>query len=953
MLVGRVDEVTRLHTFVSDLAAGRGRAVILEGEPGIGKSAMLRMACAEAIGLGCQVYWCACDELSQAFPLLPMLDGLRVNDRAPDPRRAEIRRLLRGEFATSENPLGGGDAVAAAAERLLALVDDICAVAPTALVVDDLQWADAATIRVWGQLARSVQQLPLLLAGALRPVPRRDDVRALHAALRPEGLVELGRLPEQAVDELVGALAGGPPGPTLRGLAQGAAGNPLYLAELIAALERSGRLAVVDGIAESLGGTAPVSLSAAIADRLGFLPEPARQVLQAAALLGDEFFVGDLAIVLRRKISEVLPALAHSQVAGVLVESGPMMGFRHPLIRAALYDDLPLALRAAWHRDAAQALAEAAAPVDRVARQLLPAAGMASDAGTGGFGDWVPSWSLDWLVEAAPKLLNEAPDVAVELLQAAVVSARWGDQRRDVLAGHLAGALVRRGQVGAAERLATQTLRRVADPDVLVSLYETLNHCQARSGRSDPDRMADELNRVVAREDVQPRHRERLRLVVLRAHLERGRIAAAEQGAREMLGAVDEGDRSARAGALAVLATATGMRGEVAQALAVFDEALGLTEGELGLTDLRVHLQINQALVLIHLDRFDEAHDVLQQACQLAEGTGNLVRLARARHGLAELLFETGRWDDALAELHAPHDISDPARSSVGHGLAALIALHRGDVVEGRRRLAAATASAEQMVDRVVGHSTLARALELEQAGDVEEALALLAAGLPDDTGELLESVGWLADIVRLAIVVDDAATAARASELAESLASLAATPHLEAITLHCRGLLAADPTLLLSAALGYGDAHRPLPRAQALEATAGALAGRGEASAASAAMADALEAYAGLGADWDIARLRARFGEQPPYGRAKEGWESLTRTEVQVAGLVVGGLSNPQIADRLRLSRHTVQAHVTHILAKLRLSSRVELAREAARRRPEPPPTPRPNPPRPTPPRS
>ena len=74
-----------------------GRAVLIEGEPGIGKSALVRAACAEAIGLGCQVFWGAGDELGQTFPLLPFLDGLRVRESIPDTQRKTILALLRGE----------------------------------------------------------------------------------------------------------------------------------------------------------------------------------------------------------------------------------------------------------------------------------------------------------------------------------------------------------------------------------------------------------------------------------------------------------------------------------------------------------------------------------------------------------------------------------------------------------------------------------------------------------------------------------------------------------------------------------------------------------------------------------------------------------------------------------------------------------------------------------------
>ena len=100
---------------------------------------------------------------------------------------------------------------------------------------------------------------------------------------------------------------------------------------------------------------------------------PTREVLRAAALLGMEFAVPDLAIVLGRRVADLVPAVDEACAAGVLAESGHGLGFRHPLIRAALYDEMPAPVRAAWHRDVGRALAEAGAPPDRVARQMLRA----------------------------------------------------------------------------------------------------------------------------------------------------------------------------------------------------------------------------------------------------------------------------------------------------------------------------------------------------------------------------------------------------------------------------------------------------------------------------------------------------------------------------------------------------------------------------------------------------
>ena len=333
--------------------------MLIEGEPGIGKSALVRVALAEAPEAGCQVFWGAGDELGQALPLLPFLDGLRVREPSTNPRRNAIVQLLRGEVSADR----GTDVPAVLAEQLLALVTEQCAIQPTILVVEDLQWADQASIALWGRLAKSAQHEPLLLVGTMRPVPQRGDLLALRRVATDAVRIQLTALTEPAVAELVAALASGRPGSDLLRLADGAAGNPLYITELLAALTRGSGLTVTEsGAAELAGGSAPDSLSAAIADRLGFAAGPVREVLRAAALLGMDFAVPDLAVVLGRNVPDLIPAVDEARTAGVLAESGHGLGFRHPLIRDALYDEMPAPVRAAWHRDAGRALAEAGAP---------------------------------------------------------------------------------------------------------------------------------------------------------------------------------------------------------------------------------------------------------------------------------------------------------------------------------------------------------------------------------------------------------------------------------------------------------------------------------------------------------------------------------------------------------------------------------------------------------------
>ena len=411
-LFGRDTETALLARLIREVAGGRGGAVLIEGEPGIGKSALVRAALAGAVEARCQVFWGAGDELGQALPLLPLLDGLRVREPSADPRQAMIVRLLRGEF-TAER---GTDVSATLAEQLLALVGRLCATAPTVLVIDDLQWADQASVALWGRLARSVQHQPLLLIGMMRPVPQREDLRALQHTVGAAGRLHITGLNEPAVADLVAALARGKPDQELLRLADGAAGNPLYLTELVAALARSSSLTITDsGAAQLTTGPTPTSLSAAIADRLGFVSRSVREVLRAAALLGVDFPLPDLATVLGRGVADLIPAIDEARAAGVLVQSCNSLGFRHPLIRAALYDEIPEPVRAAWHQETGRALAKAGAPADRVARQLLQAVGASADTT-----EPMDEWILSWLVRSAELLVGQAPRAAAELLRQAV-----------------------------------------------------------------------------------------------------------------------------------------------------------------------------------------------------------------------------------------------------------------------------------------------------------------------------------------------------------------------------------------------------------------------------------------------------------------------------------------------------------------------------------------------------
>jgi predicted ATPase len=379
-----------LHDLLAEVKAGVGGVVLVVGEQGVGKSSLLRAGLGEAEDQGCRLLWGAADELGQRIPLWLMTEVL-----------GPLEKVTAGDGVI------GGDAVAAGVERLLAVVDRLCAESPVVLVAEDLQWADEASLLMWHRLSRAVGQLPLLLAGSFRAGAGDEDLARLRRAVERGGVVvDLCPLADGEVGELVGALAGGRPGMRLAGVVELAGGNPLYARELVDGLVRERRVRVTSGVAElsdAPGVRVPVSLAAAIQGRLAGLPEHAAGVLRWAALLGPEFSVTDLEVASGRSAGELMAVVDAAVSAGVLVEAGVRLAFRHGLIRQALYEGMPAALRAALHLQAARMLAGAGAGPERVGSQLLSASLDPAQADAPDVLKVVPAdeWVVRWLARAA------------------------------------------------------------------------------------------------------------------------------------------------------------------------------------------------------------------------------------------------------------------------------------------------------------------------------------------------------------------------------------------------------------------------------------------------------------------------------------------------------------------------------------------------------------------------
>jgi hypothetical protein len=364
VVIGRELELARLRGPVAALAAGRGRAVLVSGEPGIGKSTLLDAAATQAVAAGVEV----------------------------------LRSWPEQGIATCE-PL------AELADRAVSAHPGL---RPTVVIFEDLHAADEAQLGLWRRLARAGAHVPVLLLGARRPVPPRPTVERLRRETAELGglLITLESLTPREVAALAKVVTGAPPGPDLLDHLEAAGRNPRYVRELIDAASAAGVLHHADGLTELTEPGFPARLAGPIAQRLDFIEPQTLDVLRGAALLEAEFSVGDLGLITASTPVELLPVLDEAMAAGLIESSGQLLRLRHPVIRRGLYEATPPERRIAEHRRAAWVLTAAGAQPQRVARQLLLGAGSATE-----------PWEADWLAEHGEELSRRDPGAASRLFE--------------------------------------------------------------------------------------------------------------------------------------------------------------------------------------------------------------------------------------------------------------------------------------------------------------------------------------------------------------------------------------------------------------------------------------------------------------------------------------------------------------------------------------------------------
>jgi DNA-binding CsgD family transcriptional regulator/tetratricopeptide (TPR) repeat protein len=822
------------------------------------------------------------------------------------------------------------------------LVDELCAAAPMVIVLDDLQWADDASLIVWHQLAASIDQLRLLLIGTCRPTPRRAEVQELRAAVVRRGgaVVTLGPLTETDVTALVAAMLGAPPGDALRQLTAQAAGNPLYVRELVDAMVREEALEIGPAAAEVSAARErlPASLAAVLTDRLSSVSADTAQMLRTAALLGGKFAVTDLAVVLRRPASELAADVQEAVAAGILIGSDPDLAFRHLLIQQALYESMPAALRTALHAEAARELAATGADALSVAQQLS-AVKMPREA-----------WVRTWLIESGPALATRAPQLGAELLRRELDETPSGDEAWDGLMASLVWALLAAGSYQEAARQASWALTVMTDPVRRAETYWVLTRAQVSAGRNDD--AITTMRQALASAGLPGQWR--ARMLALLAMLQRagtGDLDMADATAIQALTAAEQaGDAFATAHALTDLWLTRSIRRDHAAALDYIDQALRALGDDPGHADLRSFALDGRIFTLQNLDRWPQAELTLRQAREASQRSGNPDRATWVT--AAVLRYWLGEWDDALAEL-GPDDTDAPGltysflrerwSALLLHGVSALIAGRRDEQTVADQQLRQGLALPIQNVPDRENQDFLvaAHALALEQSGETHQAMLRLAAILPRRDGEMTLIHQWLPDLVRLALAAGDRQMAEAATQACQAEAAAETHPARATVaSLRCHGLLESDPGLLRDAVAHYRALGPAVELPAALEDLAVVQAGSGREEDARTALNEAVSLYEGLQARWDIRRAEGRLR---PHGirrgvrgqrgqRAAFGWDALTPTEVKIAAMVARGHSTSDIARGMFLSRRTVQTYISRILAKLGVKGRVDIVREALR---------------------
>jgi DNA-binding CsgD family transcriptional regulator len=909
VVLGRDSEQERLNRFLESLQEGSA-ACVLEGEAGIGKTALWREGVDRARAASVRVLWCAPAEVEAALSysaLADLLVGVEPDVLAalPAPQRGALEiALLRA---------GAGDAAAsqrAIATATVSLLGSLAAVTPLLVAVDDVQWLDRPSARVLEFAVRRLADHPVGFLVSLRTPTDGSVPLGLDRAVAGEQFerIRVAGLSAGALHQLIKARLGGTFSRAgLLRLHSATAGNPFFALELAESLLRAG----VPAAGEAL--PVPDDVRELVAARLRRLPASTRDALLFAAASPNPT-VGGLRDAMRVSSRQMLTRLARAEAAGVVVVEGETLRFMHPLFASAIY----AAASTDERREAHRRLAALALNQEQRARHLA-------------LGAEVPDGAVASTVAEAARDVRRrgAPDAAAELAELAIrLTPTDEPDTHDRRALELAYYLAEAGD--------TEPARIV-----LLTVADRPGPLQARAllDLAGLDYWGEGSAPAIARceQALAAASGERALAAVCHAEMavycdfDAARSERHAQTALDLLdGEGDNADPDTLIDALLGAARASLVLGRGLPQHLVDRAYECESRAETSIHRSRVGGQLGQWLK--YIDDFAGSRARLEEALAQAGQEGDESSTPNVLMHLAQVECWSGNWPLASRYAEESFELAEQVAQNFGGppAMRALVDAHRGNVERARftveSRLDVVQPIAIPLYLRALGFlefslGNLAAAESLlSRAVENAESFGIREAGVYRVHADLIEALIGTGNLDRAEAVLEDFEEQARKNRVAWSLATSA----------RCRGLLLAARAELDAAERSLEDAlheHERLPmpfeHARTLLALGLLQRRRNERRRADELLTKALAIFEELGAPLWTARTRR---EVRPLGGRPTSRVALTPAEQRVADLAGSGLTNRQVAAALFISPKTVESSLARVYRKLEIRSRAEL---------------------------
>lgn len=956
LLLGRDKELSGVARALDAIADGRPGFLLISGEPGIGKSALLAEVAEQAAARGYRVLQGHATEFERSMPFGVLVDALEAHLETLDDGRLERMGVARSEELGAIFPALAAGGVATMPERytlhraLRGLLGALGSARPLVLALDDLQWADEASLEALAALVRRPPAGRVLVVGAHRGDPALDE---LAHQLDRGGFARLRLAPLSAADaqRLVG--------PGRSDVLAQAGGNPFYLEQLA-------RSPVASGL--------PGAIAVSIRQEIEALSESAQALLRGAAVAGEPADLRLAGVAAGLTEDEALRAVDEAQRAELLrpVDAGTAFSFRHPLVRRAVYEAAGPGWRIAAHGRLRQALIDLGADVTLIAHHVQRGAALGDEQG------------IAILIMAAERVVDRAPSDAAAWLEAALrLLPEEAGARRAELQARRGTALLAAGDLGAAHEALLAAGTDTAEKCWrLAEVERWLGHEQ------------DAVRRLARGRSLavgDPGVRVRIEIELMLIHEWNLRYdEALEAASAAVRAAAETGDPVVVAEVQGVMAT-TLVQADPRAALPVYLESSATVAGyddhdfpahPMSLWDL--------GWAATYLERYDEAIAHFDRGLRVARARGAHGNAAMFLADRAEPRFRSGRLAEAreCAEEAVEAARAGSSRRYEWWALArlGLVVGRLGDAARAEEVMrecteVARSLPASPLVELWTAHGQAAAAVAV---GDFRGAAALLTrAGGPDlerfapidrtrprlnvlegeiSAGRLERAERWAAEaeawaehcgldaqrgwaLIARSLVTAATPAAAPLAAAAGEGANNAAPPSADGDSSPSADGAPSPAATALAAAAFAGEAADAFAAAGArLEAErARTLQGRrlaeaGDRDGALAALELAERRLHELGADADraaAARELRRLGRRTPRRDAPVAAEGagdgrlalLSPREREVAELVARGATNQSIADSLYLSVKTVESHLRNIFAKAGVGSRDALA--------------------------